>query len=57
MALPLVPIVIGTGLLGTGGLLGFTLSDAFSTALIVVSTVVGLFLVLLLLQRFQLLGG
>ena len=57
MALPLVPIVIGTGLLGTGGVLGFTLSDAFSTALIVVSTVVGLFLVLLLLQRFQLLGG
>lgn len=57
MALPLVPLVIGTGLLGTGGLLGFTLSDAFSTALIVVSTVVGLFLVLLLLQRFKLVGG
>ncbi len=57
MAFPIVPLVIGTGLLGTGGLLGFTLSDAFSTALIVVSTVVGLFLALLLLQRFSLVGG
>ena len=57
MAFPIVPLVIGTGLLGTGGLLGITLSDAFSTALIVVSTVVGLFLALLLLQRFSLVGG
>ena len=57
MALPLVPLILGTGLLGTGGLLGFSLSETFSTAVIVVSVVVGLFLVLILLQRFKLLGG
>ncbi len=56
MALPLVPIVIGAGLLGTGGFItGASTSDKLGTGLSLASLVVGLVLVIILIQRFGLL--
>ncbi|MBX2809959.1 MAG: hypothetical protein KTR20_15165 [Cellvibrionaceae bacterium] len=53
MALPLVPIVIGAGLIGTGGFVGGAItSDKLGSALNITALVVGLFLVLVLMQRF-----
>ncbi len=58
MALPLVPIVIGAGLLGTGGFVtGAATSDKLGAALQVTGFVVGLFLVIILIQRLGLLRG
>jgi len=58
MALPLVPIVLFSGLTGVTGLLsGFTLSNKLSTALTVMGVVVGLFLIFILAQRFNLGAG
>ena len=58
MALPLVPIVLGAGLLGTGGFItGASTSDKLGAALQVTGFVVGLFLVFMLIQQFGLLGG
>ncbi len=56
MALPLVPIVIGAGLLGTSGFItGAATSDTLGTGLSLASLVVGLVLVMILIQRFGLL--
>jgi len=56
MALPLVPIVIGAGLLGTGGFLsGAATSDKLGTGISIASVVAGLFLVFILSRRFGLL--
>ena len=58
MALPLVPIVLGAGLLGTGGFItGVSTSDKLGTGLSLASIVVGLVLVMILIQRFGLLPG
>ena len=58
MALPLVPIAIGAGLLGTGGFItGATTSDKLGVGLSITGVVVGLFLILILIQRFNLLKG
>ena len=55
MALPLVPILIVSGLTGVSGLItGFSLSDKLSAALQVTGVVVGLFLIFILAQRFNL---
>ena len=55
MALPLVPIVIGAGLLGTGGFVtGAATSEKLGTALTVTGLVVGLFLVFLLSKKYKL---
>jgi uncharacterized membrane protein YdcZ (DUF606 family) len=56
MALPLVPIVIGAGLLGSGGFVtGAATSNKLGSAISIASIVVGLFLVIILIQRFGLL--
>ena len=58
MALPLVPIVIGAGLLGTGGFItGASTSDKLGVGISITGLVVGLFLVFMLIQQFGLLGG
>jgi len=55
MALPLVPIVLASGFAGASGFFtGFVLSDKLSTALIVAGVVLGLFLIFILAQRFNL---
>ena len=60
MALPLVPIFIGAGLLGTGGFIagsttGAAISDELGTGISIAGLVIGLFLVFILIQRFGLL--
>ncbi len=62
MALPLVPIVIGAGLLGTGGFIsgaatGSATSEKLGVGISIMGLVVGLFLVFMLIQRFGLLKG
>jgi len=60
MALPLVPLLFVGGLTGASGLFtGFSLSNTLGSALKVTGVVVGLFLIFILAQRFQLfsLGG
>jgi len=55
MALPLVPILIVSGLTGVSGLItGLSLSNKLSAALQVTGVVVGLFLIFILAQRFNL---
>ncbi len=54
MALPIVPIVVISGLTGVSGLVtGFSLSNKLSSALQVSAIVVGLFLIFILSQRFN----
>ncbi len=62
MALPLVPIVLGAGLLGTGGFLsgtatGAAASDKLGVGISITGVVAGLFLIFILIQRFGLLKG
>ncbi|MBX2809388.1 MAG: hypothetical protein KTR20_12235 [Cellvibrionaceae bacterium] len=62
MALPLVPIVLGAGLLGTGSFLsgsatGAAASDKLGVGISITGFVVGLFLIFMLIQRFGLLKG
>lgn len=55
MALPLVPIIIGAGLLGTGGFVtGAATSERLGTGITMASLVVGLFLVFILVKKFKL---
>ena len=54
----LIPILLGSALLGGGGFItGAATSDKLGSALQVAGLVIGLFLSLLLLQRFGLLKG
>lgn len=60
MALPLVPIFLGAGLLGTGGFLsgaatGAATSDKLGVGISISGLVIGLFLIFILIQRFGLL--
>jgi len=62
MALPLVPIVLGAGLLGVGGfasgtVTGAATSDKLGVGISIAGLVVGLFLIVILIQRFGVLGG
>ncbi len=53
--MPLIPLVFLTGLTGASGFIaGGALSDKFGTALTVAGFVVGLFLIFMLAQRFNL---
>ncbi len=55
MAFPLIPLLFVTGLSGASGLFtGFSLSNKVGTALTVTGVVVGLFLIFILAQRFNL---
>jgi len=55
MALPLVPILLVSGLTGASGFIaGGSLSDKLGTGVTVAGIVVGLFLIFILAQRFGL---
>ena len=58
MALPLVPIILGSGLIGASGFAtGAATSDKLGVGISIAGLVVGLFLVFILIQRFGVLGG
>lgn len=55
MALPLVPVLLVSGLTGASGFIaGGSLSDKLGTGFTVAGVVVGLFLIFILAQRFGL---
>lgn len=55
MALPLVPILLISGLTGASGFVaGGSLSDKLGTGITMAGIVVGLFLIFILAQRFGL---
>ena len=53
--MPLVPLLLGAGLLGAGGFItGSATSDKLGTGISLASMVVGLFLVFILTKQFKL---